>query len=173
MYFDTEDFDDENCAYSLNSECDKYRIVLYAITENKKCTDEYLQQMYNTFIKYLDKCKDKVICPFHTDFDVLSGDLRHQGILGETFYLLEEIEKCHLALPYMIKLVEYLHTFFKIFPDYSEDIMYGWYKAIMHYAEESSNEVTMGNGSMRYFDTYLEYEKKVNEMSNKDYEENY
>ncbi|MGN0493573.1 MAG: hypothetical protein ACI4F7_08000, partial [Acutalibacteraceae bacterium] len=109
---------------------------------------------------------DKEKAAFHwsqyTEFDVQNGDLRHQGLLGETFYWLDRIACQHLALPYLIKSAEYIHDWLKTLPNYSELMMYSWYKAIAKFAFED-NEAT---------NTYCKYQEKVDEMSGKDYQEN-
>ena len=162
VYFDTEDFEDESQAFSYNSKCDVYRVLLYAIKDNKDSFNEYIESLYNDFKETFDKEKNVFHWSHFTEFNVQYGELRHQGLLGETFYWLDLIACQPLALPYLIKMAEYIHDWLKTLPNYSELMMYSWYKAIAEYAFEDNDSTNI----------YFKYQEKVDEMSSKNYQEN-
>ena len=163
IYLDTEDFEDDILhASDLNSKCDMYRVLLCAIKGDKNTFNEYIQIIFDDFKKTFDKEKNVFHWSHFTEFNVQYGELRHQGLLGETFYWLDLIACQPLALPYLIKISEYIHDWLKTLPNYSELMMYGWYKAIAEYAFEDNNSTSI----------YCKYQEKVDEMSDKDFQEN-
>lgn len=162
VYFDTEDFEDESDAFSINSKCDMYRVLLYAIKDDESTFDEYMQIIFDDFKKTFDKERTVFHWSHFTEFDVQYGELRYQGLIGETFYWLDLIACQSIALPYLIKVSEYIHDWLKTLPNYSELMMYGWYKAIAEFAFEDNDATS----------TYCKYQEKVDEMSSKDYREN-
>ena len=162
MYFDTEDFEDESQAFSYNSKCDMYRALLYAIKDNKDSFNEYIESLYNEFKETFDKEKYVFHWSHFTEFKVEYGELRHQGLIGETFYRLYEALNPSFALPYLIKTAEYIHDWLKTLPNYSESMMYSWYKAIAAFSA----------GDYDTTDIWDSYQNKVDQMSSKNYQEN-
>ena len=161
VYFDTEDFEDESDAFSINSKCDMYRVLLYAIKGDESIFNDYMQIIFDDFKKTFEKERTMFHWSHFTEFNVQYGELRHQGLIGETFYWLDHIACQSIALPYLIKVSEYIHDWLKTLPNYSELMMYGWYKAIAEFANEDNDATS----------TYFKYQEKVDEMSGKDYQE--
>jgi hypothetical protein len=62
----------------------------------------------------------------------------------------------------MVAYAEYVHEWLKTLPNYSELMMYGWYKAIATFALYADDD-----GGL-----YLKYQDKVDKMSEKDYDIN-
>lgn len=165
VYFDAEDFEDESDAFSINLKCDMYRALLYAIKDNKDSFKKYIESLYNEFKETFDKEKNVFHWSHFTGFNAPYGTGISVpyviGQLGEMFYWLDLIACQSIALPYLIKVSEYIHDWLKTLPNYSELMMYGWYKAIAEFANEDNDATS----------TYFKYQEKVDEMSSKDYQE--
>ena len=160
IYLNTEDFEDELKAFSLNSECDMFRALLYAIKEDKEIFDKYMRGLLNDFKKVFDKDPFQFDRWSFEEFNVLN--MKCQGLIGKTFDWMYLIGGQYLALPYLIEYSEYIHDWFKTLPDYSEQMMYCLYKAIAEFAFEDDG----------VSDIWYEYQNKVEKMSGKDYLEN-
>ena len=108
----------------------------------------------------LDKNKERMHWSFYAQFLYGHPPTAVPAHFIQTFNLLMDIEKSEQALPYMAAYAEYVHEWLKTLPNYSEVMMYDWYKMISDFAEDASVcDVS-----------YYKYQEKVNEMADKHYE---
>ena len=162
-YLEKDDFSDDSVeVYRLNSRCDAYRAMLYAIMDKKEEFDECMECLWEDFESDFKKSRDYLHWSYFTDFDDV-GQLSHGWNLTYAFAGLRDIEKHQFALPYLIKCAEHIHDWFKTLPNYSELMMYSWYKVIAEFALESKG----------YNGAYAKYQDKVDEMSEMHYEINF
>ena len=113
------------------------------------------------------KCKfEKAIEYSHwsrfTEFDDInfSGSSMCGSVMANVLCKLNDIEKQSYALPYLINCAEFVHNWLKTLPNYTELMMYSWYKVISEVAFEVTNAT----------DVWNIYKEKVDEMSEKNYE---
>ena len=159
-YLEKDDFlEDAVEVYRLNSRCDVYRAMLYAIMDKREEFDECMEYLWEDFESDFKKAKEYLHWSYFTDFDNI-GRLSHGWNLTYVFAGLRDIEKHQFALPYLIKCAEHIHDWFKMLPNYSELMMYSWYKAIAEFAFEVTDAT----------DVWDNYQKRVDEMANKHYE---
>ena len=162
-YLEKDDFSDDSVeVYRLNSRCDAYRAMLYAIMDKKEEFDECMEYLWEDFESDFKKSREYLHWSYFTDFDDV-GRLSHGWNLTYAFAGLRDIEKHQFALPYLIKCAEHIHDWFKTLPNYSELMMYSWYKVIAEFALESKG----------YNGAYAKYQDKVDEMSEMHYEINF
>ena len=135
--------------------CDKYRVILYSILEDKEQFDFYINDLCNDFKKKFDK---NIITYHWTHFTSLEH-MKTDEII-RTFNGLHDVEKESWALPYIVDVAEYVHTGLKKLSNYSESMMYEWYKMI----SEVALDVIDDDG------IYLKYQNMVDEMADKHYE---
>ena len=162
-YLEKDDFSDDSVeVYRLNSRCDAYRAMLYAIMDKKEEFDECIGYLWEDFESDFKKAREYLHWSYFTNFDDV-GRLSHGWNLTYAFAGLRDVEKHQFALPYLIKCAEHIHDWFKTLPNYSELMMYSWYKAIAEFASESKD-----NGG-----AYFKYQDKVDEMAERHYEINF
>jgi hypothetical protein len=159
-YLEKDDFSDDVVeVYRLNSRCDVYRAMLYAIMDKREKFEDCMEYLWEDFELDFKKAKEYLDWSYFIDFDDV-GRLSHGWNLTYSFAGLRDIEKHQFALPYLIKCAEHIHDWFKTLPNYSELMMYSWYKAIAEFASESDDD----GGA------YFKYQSKVDEMADKHYE---
>ena len=130
-------------------------MILYSILEDKEQFDFYINDLCDDFKKNFDKN----ITTYHwTHFTSLEYMKTYEII--RTFNGLHDVKKESWVLPYIVDVAEYVHTGLKKLSNYSENMMYEWYKMI----SEVALDVDDDNG------IYLKYQNKVDEMADKHYE---
>lgn len=142
--------------------CDKYRAITYSILGNKENCEYYMGKMLKECKDELDQRRDRMPWYFYTLFLYDHPPTAVPTHFFQTFNLLMDIEKPEQALPYMVAYAEYVHEWLKTLPNYSELMMYGWYKAIATFALYADDDGRL----------YLKYQDKVDKMSEKDYDIN-
>ena len=135
--------------------CDKYRVILYSILGDKEQFDFYINVLCDDF----KKAFDKNIATYHWSYFTSIEYLKTDEII-RTFNGLRDVEKDSWVLPYIVDVAEHVHTGLKKLSNYSESMMYEWYKMI----SEVALDVDDDNG------IYLKYQNKVDEMADKHYE---
>lgn len=163
---DLDKIDDLNvlCEITYNDgKCTMYRALVYAILNDIESFKTHMKFLMDYFKTDFDKSKGKLHWSFYTEYDDIRRIDSSDSFVGMALQVLSDIEKSHLALPYVIECADYIHTYLKTLSNYSEHMMYNWYKIIAEFAFESEDD----------FDTYMHYQDKVDEMSNKDYEINF
>ena len=164
-YLDKDEFSSEDDSYEINTKCDMYRALLSAIKEDQESFDEYMGYLWDDFKREFEKAIEYSHWSRFTEFIDMSfaGSFVGSCVLGEAFHKLDDIVQQKYALPYLINCAELVHNWFKTLPNYTEFMMYSWYKLIAELAFEVSDD-----GS-----AYIKYQDKVDEMAEKHYEINF
>ncbi len=173
-YLDDAEFTDdghENWEIEVNNRrCDMYRALVYAILDDQDSFDTHMRYLVDYFKEDVDKA-DNLPWSFFVEFDSLNTRFvdSMESFIGATFEKLNNIEKRHLAMPYLLECAEYVHTHLKTLENYSETMMYNWYKTIVEFTFYIDIQ---DDPDGKWNDVWYEYHKKLDEMTNKDYEEN-
>lgn len=164
-YLDKDEFSSEDDSYEINAKCDMYRALLSAIKEDQESFDEYMGYLWDDFKREFEKAIEYSHWSRFTEFNDMSfaGSFVRSCVLGEVFHELDDIVQQKYALPYLINCAELVHDWLKTLPNYTEFMMYNWYKLIAELAFEVSDDG----------DAYIKYQDKVDEMAEKHYEINF
>ena len=147
--------------------CDMYRALVYAILDDSESFKVYMQHLMDGFKKDFDKSKNKLHWSFFTEFDDIRRIDSMHTFMGKALDYLYDIEKSAWAMPYLLECTEYVHNHLKTLDNYSETMMYNWYKIIVRFTIEAFLE----EHDYKWDDMAEKYQAKLDEMSNKDYEE--
>lgn len=164
-YLDKDEFSLENDVYEINAKCDMYRALLNAIKEDREFFDEYMEYLWEDFKREFEKAIEYSHWSRFTKFDDInfSGSFMCGSVMANVLCKLNDIEKQSYALPYLINCAELVHNWLKTLPNYTELMMYSWYRVIA----ELASEVRDDGGA------YIKYQDKVDEMAEKHYEINF
>ena len=173
FFYDVESFEDEFEAAETNNLCDAYRALIFALSGDMEKHDEYAEILIQEFQKSFSKKSQRMHWSHFTNFEDLRFLTLNIGHIVTLCEMLKSVSKSGLALSYVIRCTDYIHDWVKTLPNYSELMMYSWYKVICEYADDASNDVSDISQSMKYYSIYSEYEKKLNEMTGKNFEIKY
>ena len=159
-----EDYLHYESAYDINATCDMYRALISAIKEDKNSFDKYMGYLWDDLKYDFEKACEGSHWSRFAEFEDISfvGSGFQSATLLEACRKLSDIEKQGYALPYLVDCSKLVHSWLKTWPNYSELMMYNWYKLIAEFAFEADDD-----GGL-----YLEYQDKVDKMSEKDYDIN-
>ena len=139
--------------------------------ETKSKSEEYLSYVVDDFKFQFDHNKDSCHWSHYTDFE----DIRHLslllvGWLPHCLDMLRNIQRCEVALDSLIDCADYVHQYLKTLSDYSEDMMYSWYKAIEEFAREAQIHTEDDELFQKYWDIEEKYLSKIKELTGKDFD---
>ena len=161
FYDNTNDLKNVRNAKEFNDRCNAYRATIFALNYDITGFQYYANLLMDTFIiDLLNQEKDDYMEEFWNFKDIFIMS-RKFGAVYLLFDMLRVINKKHLAIPYLILCANYIHERLKNLPEYSELMMYSWYKTIADFSLGADDDCV-----------HIEYQNKIDKISEKDYEFN-